>query len=134
MTSSSLNKTGERGLGRIAHRILVLDLAEDTRIALPRRVVDTDYDKVLASTFAELNAPTFSDFDPEIIVAPLLSKHTDALDLAEYLELLEFRGRLVVVAEKLPNPALVERELRRAAPSLKLEIFDLRSGSGLRQV
>lgn len=134
MTSSSLNQTGERGLGRTSYRVLVLDMTEDTQNSLPRRIVDRGYDAVQVSCFADIQAALFEEYKPQVIIAPLLSKSTDALDLAEYLQLVEYTGKLVVVTEKLPNAPLVQREIARAAPGLTLEIAELDAGSDLREV
>ena len=58
----------------------------------------------------------------ETIVAPLVSEQFDALDLAEELDRAGYRGRLMIVAPRLPRPEMIKRELSSICPNVKVQI------------
>lgn len=49
------------------------------------------------------------------IVCPLIGVQVDAISVIEHLNAIGFRGHLTVVAPRVPNPAMVHRELCAAA-------------------
>lgn len=69
---------------------------------------------------AELSAALIAELQPERIVLPLFAGPCDAMTVIEELEALGYRGKIVVIAPRLPKPALVERELRAAGPGERL--------------
>ena len=57
-----------------------------------------------------------------MVIARVLTRGFDALDLARRLVALGFRGRLVALAEALPCPALVRAEVACACPSIEVAV------------
>ena len=68
------------------------------------------------------------DAPPEIVLSPLFGEGFDALDLALRLQELDYDGRYRAVAERLPDPGLIRREIRSAAPRVD---FDLTTAADL---
>ena len=62
----------------------------------------------------------------ELVVAPLFCEEFDALEVIEALGSKGYRGKLRIVAPKLPNRQIVLRELRAHAvrQGITLELFD----------
>ncbi|MBI1171453.1 hypothetical protein GC209_08640 [bacterium] len=61
-----------------------------------------------------------AEIGPTAVLMPLISAEQDALIMIEALALLGFSGTILVLAPPLPNPELVERELRAVGPGLQL--------------
>ena len=62
---------------------------------------------------------------PAIVACPLISGDTDALSVIGTLQGAGFQGTLLVVAPPLPDPRMVERELRDAASGLSLRLLSV---------
>jgi hypothetical protein len=62
----------------------------------------------------------------ELVVAPLFCEEFDALEVIEALGSKGYRGKLRIVAPKLPNRQIVLRELRAHAgrQGITLELYD----------
>jgi hypothetical protein len=58
----------------------------------------------------------------EVVLSPLMAQGFDALDVAMQLAGFGFAGRYRAVAEDLPDPGLVRREVRRAAPCVDFDV------------
>ena len=59
---------------------------------------------------------------PDKVICPLFAADYDALVVAQLLTKLGFGGTLVVVAPDLPNPRMVEREIRNQSGGLKVAV------------
>jgi hypothetical protein len=134
MTSTTRETTGSRPMGRVARQLLAVDLPESYRGALPRRIVDPAFDTVTHLRYSELSPTAFKQLEPDTVVAPLLTKDFDAVELAEYLATLQFTGLLIIVSDVLPNVSIVKREVSRTAPGLTMELYELHGETGLRGV
>lgn len=60
---------------------------------------------------------------PTVIISPALSRRFDCIDLAQILASYGFKGRYRAVSRELPNPAMVEREIRSLCPGLDFGIL-----------
>jgi hypothetical protein len=62
----------------------------------------------------------------ELVIAPLFCEEFDALEVIEALGSKGYRGKLRIVAPKLPNRQIVLRELRAHAvrQGISLELYD----------
>lgn len=134
MTSTSRETTGSRPMGRIARQLLAVDMPNSYRTALPRRIVDPAFDTVTHMPYSDLSPTAFMRVAPDTVVAPLLTKDFDAVELAEYLATLNFEGLLIIVSDVLPNVSIVKREVSRTAPGLTMELYELHGETGLRGV
>lgn len=134
MTSTSRETTGSRPMGRKARQLLVVDMPESYRGALPRRILDPAFDTVTNMRYSALSPAAFKQIAPDTVVAPLLTKDFDAVELAEYMATLRFQGLLIIVSDVLPNVSIVKREVSRTAPDLTMELYELHGATGLRGV
>lgn len=69
-----------------------------------------------------ITADLLAAIAPEKVICPLFSDDYDALVVAQILTKLGFGGTLVVVAPDLPNPRMVEREIRNQSGGLKVSV------------
>jgi hypothetical protein len=70
--------------------------------------------------FADLDLALLTEAAPHTVVMPLFAGPHDALTMIERLEKLGYNGRILVIAPRLPQPRLVERELRAAGTGNRL--------------
>ena len=94
-------------------------LAIGDRGTVPRGIVDAATGaEVVVAAFESLDAALLARHRPRVVVARALGRGFDALDLAQRLAGLGFRGRLAILADGLARPDLVRRELACACPLL----------------
>ncbi|MFQ1702614.1 hypothetical protein ACJ5NV_18680 [Loktanella agnita] len=72
---------------------------------------------------SDLNDDLLNRNEPEIILSPLVAGHFDALDIAMKLDMLGFTGRYRVVADNLPDAALIRAEVCDLAPELDFDLL-----------
>jgi hypothetical protein len=75
--------------------------------------------------FAALEQKLISSVAPSKVVVPLLSRGFDAADVIDQLGICGYRGTVWVLAPKLPNRRMVERELRSMVQGIAIEIIEL---------
>ena len=71
---------------------------------------------------ARIDSVLLATMAPDRVICPLFAADYDALVVAQLLTKLGFGGTLIVVAPDLPNPRMVEREIRNQAGGLKVAI------------
>jgi hypothetical protein len=97
--------------------------ASGEQVIIAIEPVDCDAASVPAGTrivripFRALTKPFLVETKAAVVMGPLVSPHLDAMQIAERLGELGFRGTLRLVGPALPNPALVTREIRSASGS-----------------
>jgi len=74
---------------------------------------------------ADLTGKVFEDFPATIVLSTLFAGNLDAIEIARKLSDLTFRGRYRVVADGLPKPDLIIREVAAVAPDIDFEILNL---------
>ena len=60
---------------------------------------------------------------PSVVISPALSRRFDCIDLAQILCSYSYKGRYRAVSHELPNPTMVEREIRQLCPGLDFAIL-----------
>ncbi len=70
-----------------------------------------------------IDAMLLSSLGADCVVCPLFDAEFDAMAVAVRLEALGYGGKLQIIAPELPNPRMVEREIRSQARSIKLQII-----------
>lgn len=81
--------------------------------------------------FAHLNSTSLNALQPDFIIAPLFCPDIDCLDVGEALQSLGYQGCTLFVSDNLPNPAMIEKEIRQQVPALHFHILPR---SSLRQL
>ena len=72
---------------------------------------------------ADLTKAAMARLAPTTVVMPLFGQKQDALDLITILEGFGYRGRILVIGPALPDPAMVQTELRAAGPQERLTLI-----------
>jgi|APEBP8051073178_1049388.scaffolds.fasta_scaffold00020_249 hypothetical protein len=86
------------------------------------RVLPPDGAPVVVGSLGRLTAQLVDKVAPEMVVLPLMANGQDAVQVITRLDELSYAGQVVVLAPTLPDPAMVERELRATAPGLRLRL------------
>lgn len=73
--------------------------------------------------FGDLNAETLKEYQPDIILSPLVGDDFDAIEIAQVLSELKFEGRYRVVSDTLPNAGIVKREVAEHADGLDFDVL-----------
>lgn len=114
------HKTGATPDASTTVTILAVGNVEDW-IRHGRNVPSNEY-----LTFAEFHEVTRNRLDllsPEVVVSPLLSHSFDCIDLAQLLAALDYKGSYRAIATTLPNPEMIQREIRSICPDLDFDIL-----------
>ncbi|MEJ6402149.1 hypothetical protein [Yoonia sp. 2307UL14-13] len=77
---------------------------------------------------ADLDAIFKDGSQPDIILSPLVADGFDAVDVAIKLIKLQFRGRYRVIANDMPDAALIRQEVRSFAPQLDFDLLLMPTG------
>lgn len=78
---------------------------------------------IIALSLDRLDVAELNRLNPAVVVCALFSADHDAPLVIEHLALLGYAGQIVVIAQALPNPGLVERELRALGPGPRLHLL-----------
>jgi len=113
--------------GSPATILAVGDLDEWTR---HRGSLPVDGSLAFAS-FNGISIELLEIISPAIVLSPLLARGFDCIDLAQMLVSVGFRGQYRAIAENLPNPDIIRREIRILCPTLDFDVV-LVSGEGAR--
>ena len=100
----------------------------DGQVVIAIEPIDCDVDAFPAGTrivripFRALTRPFLVKTGAVLVLGPLVSPHLDAMQIAERLGELGFKGTLRLMGPALPNPALVSREIRSASGSKDITV------------
>lgn len=75
--------------------------------------------------FSALEQKLVSSVGPTKVVVPLMARGFDAADVMEQLASCGYQGSVWVLAPKLPNRRMVERELKTMARGIQVEVIEL---------
>lgn len=87
--------------------------------ALPMHVT------VVPVLFSALEQKLVSSIAPSKVVMPLMSRGFDAAEAIEVLGACGYQGSVWVLAPKLPNRRMVERELKSMVQGIQVEVIEL---------
>ena len=72
-----------------------------------------------------LTAGLLAETMPDRVICALFGARQDAFAVIESLQMLGFAGEITVLCPKLPNPRLVETELRALGPGRRLTLLQM---------
>ena len=75
--------------------------------------------------FDEVTADLLHHLNPCVVLAPLIARRFDALDLAKILSEFNFKGMFRVLCPALPTPKMIQKELKTLAPGLDFELLQI---------
>ncbi|WP_432450102.1 hypothetical protein [Aliiroseovarius marinus] len=99
-------------------KVLVVGALPQGDQALPEQMV-----RISCFEFLSMEAPEFQHIAPDFVVSPLISLEFDCLDMAQKLCQVDFPGTYYVLADNLPNPQIIHKEMRTICPALNFEIL-----------
>ena len=79
--------------------------------------------RVAFSSLEEVSEESLARLCPTVILSPVLARNFDCIDLAQKLFSLGLTGRYRAVTDQLPDPEMVEREIRHLCPGLDFAIL-----------
>lgn len=71
----------------------------------------------------QLTATILDDAAPTMIFSPLVGDDFDVMDVVEQLSDVGFSGQYRVIADALPNPEMIRKEVRAVAPDLDFDLL-----------
>ena len=74
-------------------------------------------------TLDEVSEELLTRLCPTVVLSPVLALRFDCIDLAQRLYALGFTGRYRAVSDELPDPEMVEREIKQLCPGLDFAIL-----------
>ena len=101
--------------GTSRRRILYLAGTEDAPISQDARIFTLQFDK--------LSKAKLDRIAPDLVVFPLFTASLDATMILTELNALGYRGRCLVLTPRLPNPRLIEAELRSCSGAMQIELL-----------
>jgi len=75
--------------------------------------------------FNEVTADLLHHLNPCVVLAPLIARRFDALDLAKVLCEFSFKGKFRVLCPALPTPKMILKEFKTLAPKLDFELLQI---------
>lgn len=76
--------------------------------------------------FHEVTRHLLDTMSPSLILSPLLSRRFDCVDLAQLLYNLGYKGRYRALDDRLPNPEIIDSEVRSLVPGLDFRVTRVR--------
>jgi hypothetical protein len=73
--------------------------------------------------FRSVTAELFQVMAPTLVLSPLLARGFDCIDLAQVLHGMGYRGRYRAVADILPDPGMIRREIAAICPGLDFDVI-----------
>jgi hypothetical protein len=103
--------------------LLGLDIA-----LTPREVEQALASEAVLLGFDALTAAVLAEIAPDVIALPLMSRHSDALQMLQTLADLGFRGQVRVYAPPLPDRHMVQGELVAVSQALTVSLLERSQG------
>lgn len=80
---------------------------------------------LIYARFHEIGSDLIDLHAPDLVLAPVVGPDFDCFDLAAALVEAGFHGRFRAAAQRLPDPAMVRREVAAAFPALNFDVLVL---------
>ncbi|MGI9395827.1 MAG: hypothetical protein ACR2OY_14365 [Boseongicola sp.] len=78
---------------------------------------------ILFVSIEDVTSPLLDRLCPTVVISPALSHQFDCIDLAQILHSIDFKGRYRAVSAELPDPKMVQREIRHLCPGLDFAVL-----------
>ncbi|MBV7409830.1 hypothetical protein [Maritimibacter sp. DP1N21-5] len=80
-------------------------------------------------SFSELCPDVLAQFEPDVVISPLVTSQFDCLEVAHRLAQAGYRGRYRALTPQLPRPEMVRREVRASFPDIDFDVVLVGSGA-----
>lgn len=87
--------------------------------------LSTDIYRISHVTHARFSTMTAQDFDDQsihLVASVPFCDQTDCVEIGQHLDKIGFQGIYLIMVPPLPNPTLIERELRQLYPRLNFRV------------
>ena len=111
-----------RTAGDEADRIVVLAVGDMSHWRTSGRDLPWG-SQITFADFSDITDELIATMSPDVVISPLLCRSFDCLDLAAALCGAGFRGRLRIMAPKLPRPEVVLGEARALCPKIDIDLI-----------
>lgn len=108
---------------KVCEPLGILAVGDLTSWRLAGRALPRSGDIVMAD-FHEISADLIDHLRPGFVVSPAICRQFDCLDLAAALCAAGFTGIYRALAGHLPNPRIIQREVRAMCPRLDFDFID----------
>ena len=109
--------------------ILVLGLNHVDLIRLPSGTIPPNA-LVHFAPVSALDGEVLAELKPSAIISGLVSRGSDAVELAGQLADLKYEGQYQVLTTALPRPAMVRAEISSVAPDIDVQLLEIPVQSG----
>ncbi len=89
---------------------------------IPPPFVPAGETDLIYSSLDMLGPAQFRSLAPDVILCPLFSAATDAVQIVEHLADLGYTGPVFAIGPDLPRPELVQEEIRAIAPAITFRL------------
>jgi hypothetical protein len=79
--------------------------------------------RIIGIRFSEIDHAGIGRLQPDVVACALISPTCDAALVVEKLQQIGYGGQIVVLSAPLPDPRLVQRELRALGPGQRLNLL-----------
>ena len=118
---STLSKRVTTSPARMDGVLLLIDFETDAAGDLAGQAQNSG---IVRAPLSALTARLLSETLPNSVVVPLIGRDSDAVSVIAHLAGLGYRGRILVLAPRLPDRTMVEQELRAEAKGLTVDLIE----------
>ncbi len=108
--------------GATDQSVSILAVGEPTEWRKHGRLLPSENGIAFAS-FDDVTGILLGRICPTVIMSPVLAHRFDCIDLATVLHQLDFRGRYRAIASDMPDPEMIEREIKHLCPHLNFAVL-----------
>ena len=80
-------------------------------------------DKIAFCQFEDVTDELLRRLTPTLILSPVLARRFDCIDLATRLYQLSYPERYRAISSNMPNPHIIEREIKSLCPTLDFAVI-----------
>lgn len=102
--------------------VLTLEFEPNTPFRYASYCEALQFGKIVSRRFFEISPSSIKEIAPGAVVAPLISSGADCIDIGRLLVDADYTGPFCVIADSLPDAAMVRRELKNQFPGLDLRL------------
>lgn len=82
--------------------------------------------------FEDVTLYALESIRPQVVLSPLLGRNFDAIEIARRLQAMGYKGRYRVITDGVPDPMVVDNDVRAVAPTLDFSVMTFPANSNNR--
>lgn len=121
--SFMMARTPLETVGNAARRdVTILAIGEPDEWRRSGGIIPSE-DVIAFCQFSEVNDELLRRLSPTLILSPVLARRFDCIDLATRLYQLSYPEKYRAIASNMPNPHIIEREIKSLCPTLNFAVI-----------